>query len=160
MSEHPHWLPTLICFPDYDGKWDAYVEALYGVFRRDFIESQPEFRARPVYCQSRPIHDGKEAGFWHCIQQGRPGEERTPNFRRCERIGWPRAIIEHADDPSVVSWSLRKGGDDRTYLWYREEYLVALGDRRRRWQLITAFPTDRRHTREKLRKEITRTRNT
>lgn len=156
MNEGPHWLPDLLCLQDYGGRWEDYVEAIYAVFCRDFIDSQPEFRGRLVYCQPKPVYDGKEAGFWHCIEQRREHERRTPSLRRCERVGWPRAIIEHANDPSVQTWSLRRRRDERTYLWYDEEYLVALGDRRKGWQLITAFPTDRPHTRQKLRNEIRR----
>lgn len=156
MSEHPQWLPDLIRLSDYGGRWEDYVEAIYAVFRQHFVGSQPCFEGRPVHCQCDPVHDGKEVAFWHCIQEGQEEEGRTPNLRRCERVAWPRAIIEHADDPLVQRWSLRKSRDWRTYLWYHEEYLVALAHRRKKWQLITAFPTDRRHTRARLRNEIRR----
>jgi len=158
MCEPPDWLPQLIRFSDYGGKWADYVEAIYAVFRRDFIESQPQFRGRWVRCR-RDIIESKEAGFWHCISEGADERNRTPDLRRCERIAWPRAIIDHADDPAVQTWSMRKRRDNRTYLWYNQEYLVVLGERRRTCQLITAFQTDREHTIQRLRKELKRARN-
>lgn len=78
MTEAPAWLPGLIYLRHYGGKWDEYVEAMYAVFRRDFIESQPQFQGRRVLCRRDPLYDGKEAAFWHCIQEGAEEEQRTP----------------------------------------------------------------------------------
>ena len=159
MSGTPDWLPELIRLSDYGGKWGDYVEAVYEVFRRDFIESQPKYLARWVRCRLDPLYGSKEAAFWHCIQEGADEAQRTPSFRRCERIAWPRAIIENAHDPAVQVWATRRRRESRTCLWYGEEYLVVLGERRRFWQLITAYPTDREHTRRNLRKDMMRAKN-
>jgi hypothetical protein len=158
VGDSPAWLPDLIRLPDCGGKWADYVERVYAVFRRDFIESQPQFQGGCVRCRRDPLYDGKETAFWHCIQQGADEEQRTPDLRRCERIGWVRATIENASDPSVEAWPTRRRRDDRMCLWYAEQYLVVLGKRRGYWQLITAYPTDREHTRRKLRREMQRNR--
>ena len=158
MSGKAQWLPELICLGDYGGVWPRYVEAVYAVFKRDFIDSQPILCGKSVQCR-RELVDGKEAAFWHCTSEGPDEQQRVPDLRRCERIGWARAIIEHSRDASVQTWSVRKSRDKRTFLWCAEEYLIVLGQRKRTWQLITAFPTDRGHTVKKLRREAEKAKN-
>ena len=109
MTERPQWLPNLICLADYGGEWAQYIEAVYSAFRRDLIESQPRLRGRWVRCRRDPLYDGKEAAFWHCIQEGADDEQRIPNLRRCERIGWVRAVIDNADEPAILAWPTRRG---------------------------------------------------
>ncbi len=41
-------------------------------------------------------------------------------------------------------------------LWYAREYLVVLAERERYWQLITAYLTDREHTRRRLERDMRR----
>jgi len=95
--------------------------------------------------------------FWHLIQEGQIEEERTPDLRRCERIGWIRAVIENEADPRVKVWENERlkdrGPDRRVILWLDEEFLVVLGDRRTYWLLLTAYTTDRANRIEKLRRE-------
>ncbi|HUW56279.1 MAG TPA: hypothetical protein VMZ92_06560 [Planctomycetota bacterium] len=158
MSKFPEWLSGLIRLQEFGGDWSRYVNEVFSLFYRDFIQSKPVLRGRQVRCRRDPICDGKEAGFWHCVSEGSEEESRTPDLRRCERIGWIRTVIENADEPEVEVWTTRKRNDDRLYLWLREEYLVVLGLRRSYYQLITAFCTDYEHTRRKLRRERDRSR--
>ena len=155
-KERPGWLPDTVLLTDYAGNCLDYVEAIYKVFHRDFIESKPFFRGLQVKCRRDPLSEGKEAAFWHCIQEGAEEAERTPDLRRCERIGWVRAVIENSEDPRIKVWQTRRKRDQRFCLWYDEEYLVVLGKRRDYYQLITAYVTDRNHTRRKLRKDFGR----
>lgn len=159
MTDQAHWLPKLIRLDDYDGNWRRYIEAVFAIFHHDFIASQPQFDSKWIRCRRDPIYDGKEAGFWHCTSEGPNEEERTPDLRRCERIAWVRSVIEHHTTPEVQVWTVQKRRDRRVHIWYAEEYLIVLGARRTQYQLITAFCTDRRHTREKLRRERDRARN-
>ena len=156
MIDYSQWLPALIKLSDFAGNWQKYIDFVYSVFYRDFIESRPEFQRKYVRCRKDPIFDGKEAGFWHCISQGRDENQRTPNLERCERIGWIRAVIENCCYKDIKQWSGKKNSDNRIYLWFNEEYIVVLGVRNNYFQLITAFCTDRKHTAEKLRKEYQR----
>jgi hypothetical protein len=159
MSEGKDWLPSLIRLEECDGNWDKYVNAVFAIFYRDFIETQPKFQGKWVRCRRDPIQDGKEAGFWHCVSEGPDEDHRTPDLRRCERIGWVREVIEHAHDTDVDVWTQRKGRDQRIHIWLRESYLVVLGERGRYYQLITAFCTDREHTKRKKRQERDASRN-
>ena len=159
MSEGKDWLPSLIRLEDYDGNWDKYINAVFAIFYHDFIETQPRFAGKWIRCRRDPIQDGKEAGFWHCVSEGADENQRTPDLRRCERIAWVRKVIEHANDADVDVWMQRKGRDQRIHIWYQETYLVVLGERGRYYQLITAFCTDREHTKQKKRRERDASRN-
>ena len=159
MSEVNDWLPSLTRLEDHDGNWDKYINAVFAIFYHDFIETQPKFAGAWVRCRKDPIFDGKEAGFWHSVSEGPDEDQRTPDLRRCERIAWVRKIIENALDRRVITWKRRKGREQRHYLWLEESYLVVLGERGRRYQLIAAFCTDREHTKRKLRREYEESRN-
>jgi hypothetical protein len=77
-----------------------------------------------------------------------------PDLRRCERIAWPRAIIERADDPVVQVWENRRGAEKRICLWLeQEEYLVVLADRGRYVLPWTAYLVTEHHRKRKLSKE-------
>ena len=152
----PGWLPHRIRLQEFDGDWGRFVEFVFGEFHAGFIQNQPKFRGCWVRCRRDPMEDGKEAGFWHCIRGGK--EDATVQTRRMERIRWVRAVIEHADEPEVEVWTARRGSDLNWCLWFREEYLVVLGERTRRdgfryWQLITAYDTPEEHRKRKLRHE-------
>jgi len=101
----------------------------------------------------------KELTFWHLIQESAKGpvrneDNRIPDPRRCERIRWPRAIIEHTTDAAVQVWETDREGKPRICLWLEEaEYLVVMAKRKCDARLLTAYTTEREHTKAKLRKE-------
>jgi len=153
MSEPPVWLPDLILLDTYGGSWQRYEDEVYAVFYRDFVESAPVFEKQDV-CITKQLINGKERTFWHCIQEGDIEDKRTPDLRRCERIGWVRCIIEHACEPTIRQWSNQRGRHIRRLLWLEEaDYLVVLEERGRHWMLWIAYCTTWEHTRRKLRKE-------
>jgi hypothetical protein len=158
-SPYPDWLPELIKFEEFGGNWQKYVDYLFGVFKKDFIYSAPTYDGARVSCRRDPIFDGKYAGFWHCISEGKNENERTPDLRRCERIGWVRPIIENSPEATITIWINRKKSDLRCYLWFNKEYLVVLSKRKKYFLLITAFLTDRKHTVKKLEREYDRCKN-
>lgn len=154
MRETPDWLPPLVLFEDFQGNWDAYLEAIYGWFKRNFIDSKPLFQERRLGLKRYPLSKGKEATFWHMISEGREEENRIPDFRRCERIRWPKPVIEHETDPRVKYWVSVKKNENRIHIWLEDEdYVVVLADRKGFLLPWTAFLVNREHTREKLRKE-------
>jgi hypothetical protein len=125
------WLPCLIEFSSYGGSWDRYLEAIYAAFREDFVTTKPLFRGRRLGLKRYPEHAGKEATFWHLITEGEVEADRTPDFRRCERIKWPRPVIENEADTEVLVWSESRGSrDNRIHLYLpNQRYLVVLADR-------------------------------
>jgi len=159
MSNPPDWLPPLVLLQEYDGDWKRYIEAVYDCFKVDFIDSKPRFRNKTIRLKRYPLLDGKEATFWHITSEGKQEDKRVPDFRRCERIRWPRPIIEHYNDDSVRCWSniranARRRNERRIVLWfYDEDYVVVLAARRRYMLLWAAYYVSWGHTRRKLLKD-------
>lgn len=154
MREAPDWLPPLELFSDYDGDWNAFLEAIYARFRQDFVDNKPVFQGRRLGLKRHPVTNGKEATFWHMISEGKDEENRIPDLKRCERIRWPKPIIEHENDPKVRYWVSVKCNEDRIHIWLEEEdYVVVLADRKEYLLPWTAFIVSRQHTKQKLRKE-------
>lgn len=151
MNE-PDWLPELIPL---SGDWSAYVEEVFDVFERDFIKPRARFRGLEVRLRWMPEYQGKPSAFWHLIQEGKIEEERTPDLRRCERIAWLRAILDHSADPKVKIWENERRGSGgvqkQVLLWLEEQdFIVILGIRDGYYLLLTAYPTNFAHTRRKL----------
>jgi hypothetical protein len=159
VSNPPDWLPPLVFLHEYNGDWKQYIEAVYDHFKVDFIDSKPQFRDKLIGLKRYPLLDGKEATFWHITSEGKEEQERVPQLRRCERIRWPRPIIEHYEDDSIRCWSniranAKRRNERRIVLWlYNEDYVVVLADRGRYVLLWTAYYVSWGHTRKKLLKE-------
>lgn len=154
MSNYLKWLPSLIMFDDYQGDWERYLEAIYAVFKHDFVDTKPIFQGRRLGVKRLPLSDGKEATFWHMIQKGEFEEDRIPDFRRCERIRWPRSIIEHHEEPEIKIWRNKRNHEDRICLWFcQKNYLVILADRGRYILPWTAYLVEQPHRQQKLQKE-------
>lgn len=147
----PDCLPGLIMLPEHGGDWARYVEAVYAAFKADFVDSKPAFRGRKLGLKRHPLSDGKEATFWHFISEGDTEAARTPNIRRCERIRWPRAIINGCDALKAKVWLEQRGADGRIHIWHEESaYLVVLADRGNYVLPWTAYPVEHLRRREKL----------
>jgi hypothetical protein len=161
MPDTPTWLPPIVLFSDYEGNWDKYLDALYDYFKQDFIDSKPLFRGCRLGLKRHPIDKGKEATFWHFIQEGPNEADRIPDIRRCERIRWPKPIIEHPDEPVIKIWENRRGSEKRILLWLEtEEYLVVLAERKGYLLPWTAYLVSEDHRKKKLQKEYEPYKNT
>lgn len=153
-SSTPAWLPPLVLFNEYNGDWDRYVKAIYSYFEQDFVDDTPYYQNFKIVLKRHPYYQGKEATFWHLISEGQSEDERLPDLRRCERIRWPRPIIEHDNDRVVKVWKNKRGSQTRICLWFEDqEYLVVLAERKRYVILWTAYPVTRSHRKRKLRQE-------
>ena len=154
MTEKIEWLPPLVLLEDYGGGWDRYLDVLYEFFKGDFIDSAPTLGGMKVTLKRHPIEKGKEATFWHLISEGKSEKDRLPDLRRCERIRWPRPIIEHHDQPTIKFWENERKGEKRICLWIEgEEYLVVLAKRRGYVILWTAYLVTGTRRKMKLEKE-------
>jgi hypothetical protein len=148
------WLPPLVELSSSGGDWNAYVEVLYSHFCNDFIRGTPSFPGRRWAMKRYPLLRGKEATFWHIVSEGPVEDERLPSLRRCERIRWPRALIDAFGTQRVRFWKQRRGREIRIALAPESfEYLVILADRGQSVLLWTAFPVEYRHQRRKLEAE-------
>lgn len=151
------WLPPLVLLEGCGGDWSRYVATLYSYFRRDFIDRFPVLLGKPVGIFRNPIYDGKEETFWHIISENDPAGERFPDMRRCERICWPRAVIENISDAGILVWEKTTfKNETRICLWIEDsDYLVILVKTSTRYLLLTAFPI-RERNKAKIREEYRR----
>ena len=155
MTTTESWLPRLVVLDDYGGNWEGYLEAIYTFFKADFLDDWPFYEGDRVTVTREPYYRGLEAGFWHITSEGPIEEERTPDLRRCERIRWPRPVVEHAHDPELKVWTERRKGQTRIHLWVESEgYVVVLTKRSGYYVLWTAFLTAEGHQRKKLRRRF------
>lgn len=159
MGTLPEWLPSLLCYTDYNGDWDKFLSDVYAIFERDFKKTRPLFRTLPVNHDTR-IEFGKEAGFWHIVQKEEKDIAiRIPNLRRCEHIRWPKPLIENSSDLRVSCWqNLVKrpgqGRQNRISIWIEDlDYIVILRARSKEMILITAYCVIYESHRNKLRKQ-------
>lgn len=161
------WLPPLCRFEEFDRDWQRYEDHLYSRFRRDFIISPPRIRGQLVQINTAPYEKGKEEGFWHLITEdqeverdGRVQKERLPDFRRCERICWPGAILREGESERVVAWRERRPDGLRLVHALPDfSYMVALSIRSSgKLFLATAFPVAHAWRRDRLRKQYERSR--
>lgn len=154
MSNAPNWLPEALRYSDFNGKWDKFLVAIYNIFENDFKHSTPDYNGYPVIHDNR-IEDRKEAAFWHIISSiDSKTSQRLPDLRRCERIPWCKPVIENNSDPKISTWENKRKRETRLSLWLEElDYLIVLKQLSRVMVLVTAYCTDREHTRRKLRKE-------
>ncbi len=154
MNSSSFVLPPLVLFTDHSGDWDAYLNALYSWFKNDFVDTKPVFQGRRLGLKRHPEINGKEATFWHMIQEGAIESERIPDIRRCERIRWPRPIIESNDNSNIKIWQNERNGERRICLWFaKESYLVILAERNNYILPWTAYPVEQPHRQRKLLKE-------
>ncbi|MDT8317881.1 MAG: hypothetical protein RQ824_07830 [bacterium] len=154
MTDSVNWLPDLVLLEDCQGNWEKYLNLLYDYFKKDFLESSPYFEGQRLGLKKHPKSDGKEATFWHIIQEGQVEEDKIPDLRRCERIRWPRPVIESAGDSAIKVWRNERKGENRICLWLEsEEYLVVLADRTKYILPWTAYMVTKPHQTRKLQRE-------
>ena len=154
MTTDLKWLPELVRLDTYNGNWDRYLEVIYNFFTKDFVDDQPTYQGRKLALKRLPMYEGKEATFWHIISEGNTEESRTPNLRRCERIKWPRPIIENSADPVIKLWHNKRKGKIRICLLLDPANYLVILERRANYDIFwTAYPIDRPHQKRKLVKE-------
>ena len=150
------WLPPLELYENYNNDWKMYEEMLYDIFKADFIDSKPQYDGRPVNIRRHPMEYDKEEAFFHITcEDFHKNRNRTPDFRRCERIRWVRSFIEnHNCDPAfcvdcegIKIWYEGVGSNKRVHMLLEEErYLVVVEIRESYCLLITAFYIERDNT--------------
>lgn len=157
MTAYPEWIPELVYLAAFGGDFNKYFEYVYESFKKDFIETKPEFRGRTIGLKRFPIENGKESVFWHITHEGEVEADRVPDLRRFERIKWPRPIILNNKDQRIKCWRNKRKGGQRILLYLEEfRYLVVLADRGDYVLLWTAYLIEHNSNHEKLLKEYRR----
>ena len=146
-SSTPDWLEPLTKLEDFGGDPIKYIDHIFSLFKRDFISTTPIFKGKEVF-HDRHDDGGRPATFVHVTtEENRITKQRELSLRRCERIAWIKAIIEHTNDPLVFVWEKEQrtseGMTTRTYLFLEQEnFLVILQEIIHNHFIITAIYVD------------------
>lgn len=150
----PLEMPPLILLDDYNGDFQQYLEAVYAIFKRDFVDSKPKWENKRFAMKKYPIEFGKEHTFYHITHEGENEEDRKPDFRRMERIAFPRVMIDNANNTALKVWEKRINYSNRIHILHtKERFLVVLDVREDYFLLWTAFYIEYDHTLKKKIKE-------
>lgn len=161
------WLPPLIEY-DSSEQWVKYEDGIYNIFKDDFIDSYPIIDGFRVNIRYHPIENGKADAFFHVTCQDYMNiKDRSPDFRRCERIRWVRKFIENMDCNQTCNlceglkvWDKPYKNTYRTHILFeKEKFMVVIEKRDKYYLLITAFYFDRDHTLGKKLKEYEQYKN-
>lgn len=150
-------LPEIICLEDYGGNYHSYMDAVYEVFARDFLNHHPAFGSYVLKLKYNPEFKHRAYTFYHMTHEGEKEDERIPDFRRCERIPWARPTIEKAVEFGLKFWEQTRNGKSRVCIWMDvdngDNYFVILDVRKTFVLLWTAFFADYPHQAQKKQKE-------
>lgn len=150
----PEWLPDLVLLEECGGVWGRYIDHVYSYFYRDFIEHTVKYENIRVNVRRYPYYDGKVKAFWHLVSDGDIEDQRCINLRRCERIRWPKPIIEMPEPDDIWIWQNDRKSEKRILLYIPEErYLVVLGIREGYFLLCSAYYVEHISRHKKLEKE-------
>jgi hypothetical protein len=158
-------LPEFIKLTDFGGDIVVYLEAVYQIFKEDFVDSKPVYRGTQLRLKRYPLVEGKEATFYHMTHKGDNEKYREPDIRRMERIAWPRPVIDDSEHPYLKVWrNIRRGRGgkkERILILHTEErYLVVLDDRKNYILPWTAYLLRSEHELDKKLQEYERYQNT
>ncbi len=138
--------PPLNVFSGDTEEWDSYQESLFEIFRTTILEAGLTFQGVKIQCRRQPEYQGKHAAFWHLISEGEREDQRTPDFRRCERLAWVAWIIQNADKKEISYWESKRGRETNIVLWNEQsEFAVILGKRNGYYLLLTAYAVIEEH---------------
>lgn len=146
--------PHLILYDDFGGNFKLYFDAVYKVFHNNFVANQPLYQGQRVSAQKHPEVDGIHRTFYHITHEGEIENERVPNFRRMERIRFPKFCIENIPTDQILVWEKVVGRDNRIHILNEDEkYLIVLTERDGYYLFWTAFYIEQNHTVRKKIKE-------
>lgn len=148
-------LPQKIFLQDYGGNYGIYINAVYDVFKRDFIEHRATFGSHRLGMKKLPIFQEREYTFYHMTHKGDVESERIPDLRRCECLPWARPTVENTSAWSLKFWrQTRSSSKNRVCIALEiedETYFIILEVRKTYVLLWTAFLAEHRHqARKKL----------
>ena len=157
MAVSREHLPELIYLEDYNGNYQLFIDAVYAVFERDFINHKTTFGSHQLKMKYHPAFQERAYTFYHMTHEGSIETERTPDLRRCERMPWARPTIENVEKYGIRFWEQERNGKHRVCIWLDtddgDNYFVILDVRKTFVLLWTAFYADHSHQLRKKEKE-------
>lgn len=157
MSIFKQNLPELIFLNDYGGNFQSYMDAVYAIFERDLLKNRPKFGSYNLSVKHNPLFQQRSYTFYHLTHKGETENERTPDLRRCERIGWLKPTIENVEKWKLKFWEQSRSGKSRVCIQLSVEddvdYFVILDVRVECVIIWTAFVAEYEHEKRKKEKE-------
>lgn len=146
--------PELLSINEYGGNFQSYFEAIYTVFENDFIKTQPIYEGNKVSVRKYPEVEGMHRTFYHITHEGEDESNRQPDFRRMERIRFPKFVIENYAHEEILIWKNKRQKDERILLFNKNQnYIIILTERKEYYLFITAYYIETEHRKRKLLKE-------
>lgn len=136
-----------------------YENRIYSAFKTSFGNIKLNFtiNEKPIRFRYHPFVEEKEEVFWHIVTTENNGA-RLKDSNRYSRIKWSEYVLFNcfeANEECSKAWIRSK--NKRIHVWCTSiQYLVVLEERNDYVLFITAFPVNRRHTKEKLLSEYNR----
>lgn len=151
MNDNYMQLPDLITLEEYGGDIITYLEAVYAVFKADFVDNKPTFQGKRLGLKRYPLIEGKEYTFYHFTHDGDIETQRLPNMRRLERMPFPKPMINNSTHSYLKVWRNKRGKSNRILIFHEaESYLVVLDDRGDYILPWTAYLIEHKNRRERL----------
>lgn len=153
-------LPKIIELIEFGGNYRTYIDAVYEVFSEDFIKHKAFFGSKELKLKINPIFQYRAYTFYHMTHKGENEDERLPDLRRCERIGWAKPCIENVAPWNLKFWrQSRQRSENRVCILLDVaddyDYFVVLEIRETYVLLWTAFVSLHTHETKKKLKEYT-----
>ena len=155
------WLPDIVECIDFS-KWNEYLDGIYEIFKKDFIDNRPIFEGKCVNFRKAPMDGKYEHTFIHLTHKDEyhnssNPNDRLPDPRRAERVGWNRAIIENykcsdtcENCDKVLYFEEYYKKNIRVYLLFKDvKFLVIIEKRENYNLLITGYYIEYEHTMKK-----------
>ena len=120
MSVKKNLFPEIVPFNNF-GSWDVYMDVLYAIFKKAFIDSKPKVGKVVFRLKYKPLFQDRAYTFYHMTHKGNIEDERLPDMRRCERLPWCRPTIEKADVYNLCFWEEVRKGHHRVCIWLQAE---------------------------------------
>lgn len=119
-------LPELIELSQFGGDFAQYLEAVYEIFKKEFVVRRHSFRGIRLGLKKHPMYNNKEATFWHMTSEGEDEQTRLPDLRRLERIKWPSFLIDNNEHPYLKVWENTRGTKTNILILHEEENYVVI----------------------------------
>lgn len=141
-------LPELVNLSDFNGDFKKYQDHLYhNIFKTEIYNGKIFYNGKCIMLKRYPEYLEKEESFFHLTSKfyNHNEEDREPDLRRCERLGWIKPAIEvnHLDicnNPCFEMYKKIVSGKERVILLNVEErYNIILEERKEYCILVTAY---------------------
>lgn len=148
-------LPAKLFLNDFQGNYKVYIDAVFAVFKRDFIKQKAYFGFYVLGLQYHPCFQDRAYTFYHMTHKGEVESERVPDLRCCECMPWVRPTVEQTVNDKLRFWEQERSNRPRVCIWLEveDDYFVILDVRKIFVLLWTAFVAEHSHEVRKKQKE-------